>query len=304
MEPRGGQRAHRVTAEPGRTPTVSGGSSSGSASAVSLGHATIGLGTDTGGSVRVPAAYQGLWGIRTTHGAVPLEGVLPLAPSFDTVGWFARSASLLRRVGETLLPATEPSGATDLVVVPALSAVADDDVATAVADWSRSAGAATEDWDLGDLDAWLAAFQTVQAHEAWRAHGEWLAGRLDTLGDDVRSRFEAASAVTADQADDARAVVAVARETVRGLVGDRVLVLPSAASVAPLLGRDLARRLQAVREATLRLTCLAGLGGLPALNVPLTTADQLPCGACLVAAPGRDDDLLRLAEGIDDDAAR
>ena len=83
---------------------ISGGSSSGSSSAVSLGHASIGLGTDTGGSIRVPAAYQGLWGIRTTHGLVPTDGLLPLAPSFDTVGWLTRSPALLARVGETLLP--------------------------------------------------------------------------------------------------------------------------------------------------------------------------------------------------------
>ena len=107
---------------------ISGGSSSGSASAVSLGHATIGLGTDTGGSIRVPAAYQGLWGIRTTHGLVPTAGLLPLAPSFDTVGWLTRSPELLARVGEVLLP-DGPGGSDQLVVVPGLLDRAEPDVA-------------------------------------------------------------------------------------------------------------------------------------------------------------------------------
>ncbi|WP_084361503.1 AtzH-like domain-containing protein [Herbiconiux solani] len=80
-------------AVPGAIP---GGSSSGPASAVALGQATIGLATDTAGSIRVPASYQGLWGIRTTHGAVSARGVHPLAVSFDTVGWIARSAVVLR----------------------------------------------------------------------------------------------------------------------------------------------------------------------------------------------------------------
>ncbi len=122
---------------------VSGGSSSGSASAVSLGHATIGLGTDTGGSIRVPAAYQGLYGIRTTHAAIATHGLLALAPSFDTVGWMTRDADLLALVGEVLLP-DSPGGSTDLVVVPELLG------------WPRRrcaprwrAGSATRDWSCG-----------------------------------------------------------------------------------------------------------------------------------------------------------
>ncbi len=114
---------------------VPGGSSSGSASAVSLGHATIGLGTDTGGSIRVPAAYQGLTGIRTTHGSLPMNGVLALSPTFDTVGWLTRSAALLREVGDVLLPPDSVSGGTDLVVVPELLALAEPDVRSAVEAW-------------------------------------------------------------------------------------------------------------------------------------------------------------------------
>jgi hypothetical protein len=99
-----GTNAHHGTPPNPKAPhRISGGSSSGSASAVSMGHASIGLGTDTGGSIRVPAAYQGLWGIRTTHGVVPTGGLLPLAPSFDTVGWLTRDPSLLARVAAVLL---------------------------------------------------------------------------------------------------------------------------------------------------------------------------------------------------------
>ena len=295
-----GTNAHHGTPPNPRAPgRIPGGSSSGSATAVSLGEASIGLGTDTGGSVRVPAAYQGLWGIRTTHGAVPVEGLLPLAPSFDTVGWLTRDAALLRRVGEVLLPprdaATGVSGGTDLVVVPGLLALATPEVAAATGGWARERDAVAEEWPLEELGAWLAAFQRLQAWEAWRSDGDWLAGRLDTLGADVRARFENASRVTEGQARESRAAVAAARSVVRDLVGDRVLALPSASSVAPETGPRQAEHLQAVRDATMRLTCLAGLGGLPAVSVPLATAAGLPCGVCLVAAPGRDLDLLTLA---------
>lgn len=282
-------------AAPGRVP---GGSSSGSAAAVALGEASIGLGTDTGGSIRVPAAYQGLFGIRTSHGVVPREGLLPLAPSFDAVGWLTRDAGLLARVGEVLLPDSPSTGDRRLVTVPSLLALADADVAAAVAGWQPDLGLRLpEAWPLEDLPLWREAFVTLQGWEAWQAHGAWLRGRLDSLGPDVRGRFEKASSVTEREATAARQTIAVARETIRDLVADRILVLPAAPTVAPTLGPDLAERLQAARTATLTLTCLAGLGGLPAVTVPLTTAAGLPCGVCLVAAPGRDRDLLDLIAG-------
>ncbi len=274
---------------------VPGGSSSGSASAVSLGHATIGLGTDTGGSIRVPAAYQGLTGIRTTHGSLPMNGVLALSPTFDTVGWLTRSAALLREVGDVLLPPDSGSGGTDLVVVPELLALAEPDVRSAVEAWVADQGLIVrEGWPLGELTSWLQAFQTWQAWEAWAVRGGWLADRLDTLGADVRTRFRHAASVDKADADAAYDAVVSARARLRDLIGDRILVLPSSSSVAPLLGQGL----QAVRDATMRLTCVAGLAGAPAVSLPLATRAGLPCGVSLVAAPGRDRALLDLAVSL------
>lgn len=290
-----GTNAHTGAPPNPRAPhRLSGGSTSGPASAVSSGHATIALGTDTGGSVRVPAAYQGLYGIRTTHGAVPVEGLLPLAPSFDAVGWLTREADLLAEVGDVLLPES-PGGTDDLVVVPHLLSLAEPDVAAAVGSWTATTGVREERWDLAAHPDWLTAFVTLQAWEAWQERGTWLRGRLDTLGPDVRGRFEHAATISDDAAAGAAATVARARSEIRDLVGDRVLVLPSTSSVAPRPGDDL----QSVRSATMLLTCLAGLAGLPAVSVPLTTAAGLPCGVCLVAGPGRDRDLLRLVRSLE-----
>lgn len=285
-------------AAPGRVP---GGSSSGSAAAVALGEASIGLGTDTGGSIRVPAAYQGLFGIRTSHGVVPREGLLPLAPTFDTVGWLTRDASLLARVGGVLLPGAATSADRRLITVPSLLGLADPDVAAAVAGWQPDLGLRLpEAWPLDDLPTWRDAFVTLQGWEAWQAHGPWLDGRLDALGPDVRGRFERARGVTAGEAAEARQTVASARAIIRDLVADRIVVLPAAPTVAPALGAGLPETLQAARHATLMLTCLAGIGGLPAVTVPLTTAAGLPCGVCLVAAPDRDKDLLDIVnQGVD-----
>lgn len=275
---------------PGRIP---GGSSSGSATAVALGHASIGLGTDTGGSIRVPAAYQGLYGIRTSHGAVSRVGLLPLAKAFDTVGWMTRSAFLLQAVGDVLLPesAASPVSVDEVHLVPALVGLAAEEVAAAVSE--ALPGAKPLAWAPARLDEWRQAFVTGQAYQAWQVHGAWLETRLDTLGEAVRGRFEMARSVTRKQADEARAVLSQARAEILDVVGDRVLAYPSAPSVAPT-----AADAAGVRDETMRLTCVAGIAGLPAVSVPVRTAGNLSAGLCLVAAPGRDRDLLALAQAF------
>jgi amidase len=289
-----GMNAHYGTPPNPRAPgRISGGSTSGPATAVAVGEASVALGTDTGGSVRVPAAYQGLWGIRPTHGAVSDGGLLPLAPSFDTVGWLARDAGTLVRVGEVLLPAdtTALPDTPALLTSDALLALAAPEVRDAVGQLARGAGAEPVDW--APEPAWLAAFQVLQAAEAWEVHGDWLADRMGTLGPAVRGRFERARAIGAAEAQDAQAAVGRAQREIRERLGERVLVLPSTATVAPR-----PEDAEAAREATMLLTCIAGIGGLPAVSVPVGTASGLPAGACLVGPVGSDRALLGLAGWI------
>jgi Asp-tRNA(Asn)/Glu-tRNA(Gln) amidotransferase A subunit family amidase len=289
-----GANAHYGTPPNPRAPgRISGGSTSGPTSAVAAGQASIALGTDTGGSVRVPAAYQGLWGMRPTHGAVSDVGLLPLAPSFDTVGWLARDAATLARVGDVLLPADTAAlpDPAPLVLSDALLALAAPEVRDVVGQLGRASGAEPVDW--APEPAWLAAFQTLQAAEAWEVHGDWLADRMDTLGPAVRGRFERARSIGAVEAQDAQVAVARARAEIRERLGERVLVLPSTATVAPR-----PEDAEAAREATMLLTCIAGIGGLPAVSVPVATASGLPAGACLVGPAGADRALLGLAGRI------
>ncbi|MDN3937555.1 amidase family protein [Arthrobacter sp. YD4] len=306
-----GTNAHYGTPPNPRAPgRISGGSSSGSASAVSLGQADVGLGTDTGGSIRVPAAYQGLYGIRTSHGAVTVEGLLPLAPSFDTVGWLTRDAATLAAVGEVLLPETPGASAapfTGMSVPPELLALAEPGIAEAIRPFAAAAElppADTAPFPVKELPGWLAAFQTVQGFEAWQQHGDWIQAHPDSLGADVAGRFATASLITAGQAEAARDVLRSARQRIRDFVGGGLLVLPSASSVAPLL-TEVAQAsalggttIDAVRQATMQLTCVAGIAGLPALSLPLVTPGGLPCGVSIVGPVHRDLDLLRLARRL------
>jgi len=277
---------------------IPGGSSSGPASAVSLGQASIGLGTDTGGSLRVPASYQGLWGLRTTHGAVSVEGLLPLAPSFDTVGWLTRDAWVMRAAATASLDmATQilppPTG---FAISTALTAQASPGVHTAFDRALAALGDAGElenvvAVDLGDIDELFEIFRTVQSAEAWATHGEWIRRHPGALGDDIAARFEFASRITPRAEAEARVALTAARARINAALDGRILLQPSASSVAPSATAD-AASIEQTRAATLRLTCIAGLTGRPGLSVPALTVDGAPVGLGLVGPRNGDIGLI------------
>ncbi|WP_405493314.1 amidase family protein [Nocardia sp. NBC_00511] len=291
----GGNGAYGMPVNPAAPQRIPGGSSSGSAVAVARGEAAIGLGTDTAGSIRVPAAYQGLWGIRTSHGVVPSAGILPLAQSFDTVGWMARDPYTLATVAECLLPEPD-SNAPRLIVDPLLSAVADDELAAASLAVAEQGGAEQVDLDA-DLDSWFAAFRTVQAFEAWANHGAWITAHPDALSPEVAQRFTFASTVTSAGANAARERLRVAAETLNGLLRESILILPTTATVAPLRMAS-AGTLESGRTRTLHLTCLASIAGGAAVTMPVATVQGVPNGVCLLGAPGADRSVIRAAIAI------
>ena len=270
---------------------IPGGSSSGSASAVACGAADIGLGTDTGGSIRIPAAYQGLFGLRPTHGAIAVEDVIPMAPSFDTVGLVARSAGVLTAASSALLPASPDRGFSGLVIVDTLMGYSDASVRASVAGVADSLGAQPVVWPEITLND-LSDFVTLQAFEVWQAHGVWVDAHWGNIGAAVRERFELAQLVTQADADEARSNLRIVRERLINWLADRVLILPTAPTLTPRVDENLAR----IRGQIQRLCCVSGIGGLPAVAVPVPRAGGLPANACFVAGPGRDRDLLGLVQ--------
>jgi len=293
-----GVNAHDGAPPNGAVPgAIPGGSSSGSASAVALGQADVGVGTDTGGSIRVPASYQGLWGLRTTHGAVPRDGLLPLAPSFETVGWLTRDPDAMRAAVVATL-GEERSRLGDPVVAPALLTLVEPAVAEAVEVATRRLGDPAA-IDLGDPGALAETFRVVQAAEAWAVHGAWLTAHPGAVSGAVAERFAIASRIDVAQEAAARAALAEHRDRLDALLGDHVLLLPSASSPAPALGADL----EPVRAATMRLTCIAGITGRPALSIPVLAVPSpaggvAPVGLCLVGPRGSDLALVELGARI------
>ncbi|MDP3205659.1 MAG: amidase [Hydrogenophaga sp.] len=297
-----GDNAHYGTPINSAAPErVTGGSSSGSCAAVAAHLVDFALGTDTGGSTRVPASYAGLWGLRTTHGLVSAEGLVPLHPAFDTVTWLAFDAATFERVAAVLLP---PSDFTPTrVLVPQDAWDLADPVFAEPLQRARDALATllhTEPQTLrvaGDtpLADWRQTYATAGAHEGWATHGAWITEHQPVFGAAIGARWKTASAVTDEAAATARAQAATVRSQVRALLGtDSLAVLPSAASLAPRRDAD-PTDVDAVRLRTMSITCIAGLAGLPQVSLPLTLPDGTVLGVSLLGPAGSDLALIRLA---------
>ncbi|GAA1771875.1 amidase [Luedemannella helvata] len=283
---------------------VTGGSSSGPAAAVAAGLADIGLGTDTAGSIRVPASCCGLFGLRPTHGAVPDDGVLALAPTFDTVGWLTRDPATLAAVAAVLLPPGDTAPPSRLLVSEAHLAAVAAGTATVVRDAvARAAGAlgvpvvtVAVPWE-DDLPGLLAAFRTVQAAQAWRLRGEWIEANPGALAPDVEARFRHGATVT--PADEIRAVdrLDAWRDRFADLLGGGAwLALPAAGGPGHPRGVGDADR-DAWRAATLACAVPAAFCGFPSLSLPALAAGdpRAPRGLALVAPPGADAALVAAA---------
>jgi amidase len=299
-----GENAHYGTPvnvnAPGRIP---GGSSSGSAAAVAGGLCDFALGSDTGGSVRAPASFCGIYGIRPTHGRIPLDGVCPLAPSFDTCGWFARDPALLERVGRVLLGG-------DMADAPRRLLLAQDAFDLAGAAVTRALEPALERVRavLGDLrpvtvaaaglDRWFQVFRVVQGAEVWGQHGEWVTRVKPNLGPGVRQRIEWTATIAPEEVRSALAVrEEITRQMDRLLADGAVLVLPTLPGIAPPCNSPPAAT-EDLRARAMSLLCIAGLARLPQVTLPLATLEGCPLGLSLIAARGADTKLLALARHV------
>lgn len=283
-------------ADPDRHP---GGSSSGSAVAVAAALVNFAIGTDTAGSCRAPAAFCGVFGFRSSHGAIPMDGVIPLAPSLDVIGWFARDLDRMMTVGDVLLPPdVDDRGYEEAVLL----SDAFHGVETAFA----AAAAPAVDmlkggrWREGRLDedffkTALAHFRNLQAHEAWASHGAWITAQHPTFGKGVEERFALASKVTADQKKAALAFREETRGRIDALLGETgFLVTPTAPFRAPLLTES-EEQLDARRYQMFRLFLIASYFGLPQISLPLPRTEA-PVALSFIGRRGTDRQLIALAQ--------
>ena len=295
---------------------VPGGSSSGSASAVARGLVDFALGTDTGGSVRVPANNCGVWGLRPSHGFISVAGANPFAPTFDTVGILASSAEVLARVASVLLACEDISGEEPSTIhyLQEAFSIADPDVRQALEDpvqrlrsifgrrmrdssvWEISRQPARGSEGTG-FQTWHDTYGVLQWAEIESCLGAWIEATKPAFGPEAAQNFDLVKRL------DRRRVRPAAqrreeyfRKLTAFLGPNDLLCMPTTPALAPLKGTIAPRGRSAAGDyypRTLSLTSVAGIGRLPQVSLPLAeTSGGVPVGLSLLAANGRDAFLL------------
>ena len=294
---------------------VPGGSSSGSASAVACGIVDFALGTDTGGSVRVPASNCGIFGMRPSHGRISVAGVNPLAPSFDTVGVLACSCEVLAKAASVLLACDIPSGFNvgKVHLLEEAFAICDTEVKDALAkpvDMIKAIfSGKVEKTSLKDigrqanesgLKGWYHTYYRIQWAEIWSCLGSWVEEAKPEFGPTTGMNFEFVKNM-----DRGALVKAVRqREDCFSLLNEflgpnDLLCMPTAPALAPIKGTlGIDRTVGDYYPRTLSLTSIAGIGRLPQVTLPVADVSGVPIGLSLLARHGRDGFLLAAAQSL------
>jgi amidase len=292
-----GVNAHYGTpVNPSCPDRIPGGSASGSAVAVAGQLVDFAIGTDSAGAVRVPASFVGAFGFRPTHDAVSLAGVVPLAPSYDTVGWFASSAATLNAVGKVLLPMAEPPAIRRFALVRDAFALADADVSAALRQQCKALDIVDEVTLFdGAEDEWLECCRVLQGYEIWQQLGYWIRSAKPRFGETVAPRFAEAASITSADVARFKPVRAAIAAKLNAMLGDGVgLIMPTAPCVAPR--KDAGRsEIAKFHRRALTLTSVAGHAGLPQISIPAGAVDRCPVGLSILAPSGHDRALLEAA---------
>jgi amidase len=283
---------------------VCGGSSSGSVSAVAGGLCDFALGSDTGGSVRLPASYTGIYGLRPTHGRLSLEGVLPLAPSFDVAGWFTRDAETYARIGKVLLQGGDWNAKPrELLIAEDMFALLGEREKEALQPaimriaelYGEPRPVKIADRPLRDC---FELYRIIQAAEVWKIHGAWVEKYKPTFGPGIHERMYGAAKSNPAEVEKAKA----AREKVSAYIGEilknsAMIILPTVPSIAPKIDVPQAEA-DSFRGKAMSLLSVSVLARTPQISMPLATLDGCPLGISIMGAQQTDEMLIAAAQEI------
>jgi amidase len=254
--------------------------------------------------VRVPASFCGLYGLRPTHGRIPLDGILLQAPSYDTIGWFARDADLFARIGLVLLRSESRQGRPrHLVIAEDAFEVADQAVQEALRPIVDRFASVIGNCTIArlapaGLTDWSSQQQILQGREAWETATDWIDRVNPRFSFEVAARYRFASAISDAEVEAAKAAREAIIEHMSAVLADGAVVcLPTTPTPAPPMGERLSTR-NILRPRISALTCLAGTTGTPQINLPLAEVDGRPVGLSLLSAKGSDEMLIAFAREL------
>ncbi len=292
------------TLNPHDVARMAGGSSGGSAAAVAAGLVPLALGSDTNGSIRVPASLCGIYGLKPTHGRLSVSGMFPFADSFDDPGPFAANLTGIMSfwsvvTGEAVNDLERPLSAARLVGW--FADRLDPEVEAAITGLCASIGAVQRDWDAAEA-ARSGAF-LMTAAEGGALHHDALAKNADGFDPAIRDRLLAGTFIPARDYIDARALMTIMRDDLDALFGGHdILITPATPATAPVFDRPVVRHAGSEHPARSHLgifTQPITFLGLPAMSVPLRRPGLLPLGAQIIARPGRETDLFAFASQLE-----
>jgi len=287
------------TSAPGH---VTGGSSCGSAAAVAASMCDFALGSDTGGSIRVPASFSGLYGLRPSFGRIDTKGATAMAPSYDTIGYLAREAELFRKIGHVLLDGAKVETPVKRLILPEdVFGYAETSIDAAI--WqvfSRIGGVlpqAERKIIAGDdIDSWRDAFRVIQGFEIQSTLLPFVQSHNVDLGPGIKERFEMAAKISFAEVEAAREVRAEVSKRMRGIAQPgTVIAMPTTPTLPPERDIPDGASFAEFRTLTLQSTCLAGHASLPQISIPSAEAAGAPTGLSFIGWPGGDEALLDLA---------
>lgn len=297
---------------------VTGGSSSGSASAVACGLADFALGTDTGGSVRIPASNCGIFGFRPSHGFISTAGVIPISPGFDTVGLLAGSADLLTQAGSVLLASPLPNES-DVSVLHLLKeawSIADQEIRTALnpalSALQTHFGSKVQETALREIDSqapenglenWHETNSLLQWCEIWSCLGAWVESTNPALSPKAVKFFDHIKNADRGRLGEAtRTRERFFRDLENFLQPQDLICIPTVPALPRLKSgiemQGPGKPKKNYYQRALSLTAIAGIGRLPEVSLPLGQIDGIPVGLSLLAAHGRDAYLLGVAQQV------
>lgn len=282
---------------------IPGGSSSGSASAVAAGYADFGVGTDTVGSIRVPASYCGLYGFRPTHGAIDLTGCMPLGQSFDTAGWVARDAEPLLDIGRELLPVRSRRPIESVYLAENLFKLIPPEISKPFLETFDRFANVVGDSTKGEitehtLDSCASIFGVIRSAEAWRNYRDWIETEKPTVSQKVLDRLNDGRNVSAEDEAAARQTMQDVRDIFDSMIQEvGVIVLPTAYSFPPVKSASV-EELDLNRTRNIRFTVLSVVTGLPQVSIPVEIFPGVRLGLSILGGRNRDLDLLEFVAGL------